>query len=80
MARSPRHIQRQTSIAWMCLCSRCGDRGVINGGALRGIDDCETCPVCNGTAREPIPFSELFTTGRSWIPDWFKDQDEKEFK
>jgi len=53
---------------------------VINGGALRGIDDCETCPVCNGTAREPIPFSELFTTGRSWIPDWFKDQDEKEFK
>lgn len=65
------------TIAWMCLCSRCGDRGQINVGTF---STGETCPRCNGACREPIPWSELFRVGRRWIPDWFSEQDEEEFE
>ncbi len=64
-------------IAWMCLCSRCGDRGEINCGTISSAY--ETCPRCDGTGREPVPWSEIFRAGRLWMPDCFNDHDEELF-
>ena len=68
-------------VAWMCLCHQCGDTGTKQ---IFDKDDPDNpflgqCDTCNGTGREPIPWSEVFTAGRLWVPDWFGDRDDEDY-
>ena len=65
MVRLTSHMlvcQERRFVAWKCLCHRCGVRGMI----FDGFPHERECPECNGSAREPIPWSELFTVGREY--------------
>ena len=53
--------RRAQLVAWMCLCSRCGDRGYVEVQDRDHPGDpfFRQCEVCNGVKREPIPLPEV---------------------
>ena len=57
-------------VAWMCLCSNCGDNGYTEVYDPKHPNEpfLAQCETCNGTGREPVPWSEIFMLGRLWLP------------
>lgn len=73
-------VVRWDTIPTRAACQECGEQGFIS---VPDSDDrnnpyLKQCPVCNGVARDMIPWTELFRAGTHFIPMFYEDDYEEE--